>query len=71
MGGADGNCTTGGLQRVSPEELRHALLFSVATAIKEKAPDDVLMKWKHVFLAVNMVFETKPLVRSASGAPRT
>ena len=59
-GDAEGNYTTGGLQRVSPEEVCHALLFSVATAIKEKAPDDIMMKWKNVFLTVNMVFESIP-----------
>ena len=49
-----------GLQRISPEEVCHTLLFSVATAVKSKARDEILKKWKKVFLAVNMMFEAIP-----------
>ena len=50
----------GALQRVSPEEVTHAMLLSVAEAITAKADDTVLGKWSNLFRMVNMVFEVVP-----------
>ena len=36
----------GGLQRVSPEEVDHAMLFSIAQAINDNCADDVLRRWR-------------------------
>ncbi|CAE7207986.1 unnamed protein product [Symbiodinium sp. KB8] len=50
-----------GLQRLSPAEPCHALLFSVQTAIQQKAGDTTLKAWRNVLLTVSTTFELQPL----------
>lgn len=45
----------GSLQRVSPEEVGHAMLFSIAEAIKAGVPSEVLGQWKTLALTVPFV----------------
>jgi hypothetical protein len=47
----------GSLQRVSPEEIGHAVLFSVAEAIAApETTDDVLRRWRKLMLTMPFVF---------------
>ncbi|CAJ1410687.1 unnamed protein product [Effrenium voratum] len=41
---------------VSPEEMQHALLFTLADVIKNQAPDEKLAAWRRVFLSAPAVF---------------
>ncbi|CAJ1372633.1 unnamed protein product [Effrenium voratum] len=41
---------------VSPEEMQHALLFTLADVIKDQAPDEKLAAWRRVFLSAPAVF---------------
>ena len=47
----------GSLQRVSPEEPAHALLFSIQEAIQAGHGDDILKRWRALLLSSDMVFE--------------
>ncbi|CAJ1384953.1 unnamed protein product [Effrenium voratum] len=42
---------------VSPEEMQHALLFTLADVIKNQAPDEKLAAWRRVFLSAPAVFK--------------
>ena len=46
----------GSLQRVSPEEIGHAMLFSILDAIEANAPDDVLRRWRKLALTMPFAF---------------
>ena len=47
----------GQLQRVSPEENDHAIIFQLANnAIKQNASDDVLRQWRNMLLSMPFVF---------------
>ena len=56
---------TRGFQRLSPPEPAHALLFSVAEAVKKGADAGVLKAWKHLLLTTSFRFEVVPV-----GEPR-
>ena len=56
---------TRGFQRLSPPEPTHALLFSVAEAVKKGADAGVLKAWKHLLLTTSFRFEVVPV-----GEPR-
>ena len=47
----------GSLQRLSPPEPCHALLFSVKAAIDQRASDSVLQRWRTLFLSASFAFE--------------
>ena len=47
----------GSLQRVSPEEPVHALLFSIQEAIQAGCSDAILQRWRALLLTSSMVFE--------------
>ena len=46
----------GQLQRVSPEENDHFIIFQLANAIKQNASDDVLRRWRNMLLSIPFVF---------------
>ena len=46
-----------GLQRLSPAEPCHAMLFQLQQAIKQKAPDSTLQMWKKLLLTTPTTFE--------------
>ena len=50
----------GSLQRVSPEELCHALLFSIEQAINMGCSDDILRRWSKVLLSYSFEFQVCP-----------
>ena len=52
----------GSLFRISPEEAAHALLFTIANAIAQPAPDSELARWRHICLTVPFVFELIPKI---------
>ena len=47
----------GSLARISPEEIGHAMLFSIEDAIENNAPVTVLERWKALILSFPMAFE--------------
>ncbi|CAK9007427.1 Uncharacterized protein SCF082_LOCUS9454, partial [Durusdinium trenchii] len=52
----------GALQRISPEEIDHALILHVAQRINDGASEEELLAWRNVFLTVSLrceVIETK------------
>ena len=46
----------GQLQRLSPEEYDHVMIFQLADAIRNGASDDVLKRWLNMLLSVPFVF---------------
>ena len=50
----------GRLRMISPEETAHAFLFTIANAISTSAPEDELLRWRHVSLTAPFVFELIP-----------
>ena len=51
----------GAMQRLSPEEPCHALLFSAQEAWNTKQPDDVLRRFRNLMLKIPHSFEAIPL----------
>ena len=47
----------GSLARISPEEIGHAMLFSIEEAIEKKAPATILDRWKNLIRSFPFAFE--------------
>ncbi len=47
----------GKLERLSPEELEHALILRIAERVEAHAPPDELLEWRRVTLTVTLVFK--------------
>ena len=47
----------GSLARISPEEIGHAMLFSIEEAIEKKAPATILERWKVLIRSFPFAFE--------------
>ena len=47
----------GSLARISPEEIGHAMLFSIEEAIEKKAPATILERWKNLIRSFPFAFE--------------
>ena len=47
----------GSLARISPEEIGHAMLFSIEEAIEQKAPAGILERWKNLIRSFPFAFE--------------
>ena len=46
----------GTLQRVSPEEIDHLIIFQLSDAINKGLSDDILKRWLNMLLSVPLVF---------------
>ena len=54
------DASAGGLQRLTPEEIDHAILFSLAEAIGKDVGDPILRRWVKMLLSFPMTFEVVP-----------
>ena len=61
----------GSLQRVSPEEPTHALLFSIQDAIQAGHGDDILKRWRALLLSPDRVLVVLAPATHATGGPST
>ena len=54
----DQNASHGGLQRLSPEEIDHSILFAIELAIEQNVGDEILRAWLAFIRSYPMQFES-------------